>query len=197
MFSKNSRYKKLEDVVVSDSEGKQAASKALRRIPEVSGEFLHTVEENDRLDHLAFKYYKQPKKWWRICDANPGHPFPPALLGKDTMVIEHFPLIIDSEADEPLWSEVLADLRAEVGVEQVQLIKEETALVERIETVGSETVTLIVPEYAYRLVVRYNGMNLDTTALVTRMTGLDLEVGPPKPVGRIGKAIIIPPNTVK
>jgi hypothetical protein len=196
MFSKISRYKKLEDVVVGDSDGKLAASKALRLIPKVDGEFLHTVEENDRLDHLAYKYYKQPRKWWRICDANPTYPFPSALLGKDTMVVEHFPIIIDKEEDEPLWSEVLADLNALVGVEQVRVVKEEVALVERIETVGSETVTLIVPRYRYTVIVRYNSMNLDSTQLVNSMVSLDLVVGPPERVGRIGKTLVIPPNTV-
>ncbi len=197
MFSNNSRYKKLEDVVVKDSDGTQAASKALRLIPEVEGDFQHTVEENDRLDHLAYKYYKQPKKWWRICDTNPDHPFPPALLGKDTMVAEQFPLLITEEMDKPLWFEVLESLRAMVGVEQVRLIKKEIALVERIEIVGSETVTRTVPKYAYTLIVHYNNMNLDTTALVSRMTDLDLVVGPPERVGRIGKTIVIPPNAVK
>ncbi len=197
MFFKNSRYKKLEDVVVGDSEGTQAVSKALRHIPEVSGEFLHTVEENDRLDHLAYKYYKQPKKWWRICDANPGFPFPPALLGKDPIVTEQFPLIINAEADEPRWSEGLSDLNAVVGIEQIQLIKEEIALVERIETIGSEAVTLIVPRYRYALIVRYNSMNLDTAALVARIVTLGLAVGPPEQVGRVGKTIVIPPNAVK
>jgi hypothetical protein len=196
MFSKISRYKKLEDVAVVGRDGKLAASKALRLIPEVDGEFLHTVEENDRLDHLAFKYYKQPRKWWRICDANPAYPFPPALLGKDTMVVEEFPLVIDNEDDEPLWSDVLADLNGLVGVEYARVVKEEVELVERIETVGSETVTLIVPLYRYTIIVRYNGMNLDSRQLMNRMAVLDLVVGPPERIGRIGKSIVIPPNTV-
>jgi hypothetical protein len=196
MFSKISRYRKLDDVVVSDSSGRLAASKALRLIPEVDGEFLHTVEENDRLDHLAFKYYKQPRKWWRICDANPDFPFPPALLGKDTLVVERFPVLIDTDDDEPLWSEVLADLNAIAGVEQVRVIKEELALVERAQTIGPDTVTLIVPKYGYTIIVHYNGMNLSSTFLVSRMVSLNLEVGPPERVGRIGKTLIIPPNTV-
>jgi hypothetical protein len=148
------------------------------------------------LDHLAYKYYKQPRKWWRICDANPDWPFPPALLGKDSLVVEHFPLIIDSEEDEPLWSETLADLNALVGVEYARVVKEEVELVERIETVGPETVTLVVPRYRYTIIVRYNAMNLDSSQLMNRMAGLDLVVGPPERVGRIGKAIVIPPNTV-
>ena len=196
MFSKNSRYKKLGDVVVADSDGREAMSKALRLIPEVDGNFLHTVEENDRLDHLGYKYYKKPRKWWRICDANPDYPFPPALLGKDTMVEEHFPLIIETEAEEPPWSAVLVDLNATIGVEHVQLNKVQIDLVEQLETVGLETVTVSTPRYGYSLVVRYNSMNLDSTQLVSRMAGLDLAVGPPERVGRVGKSIVIPPNTV-
>ena len=196
MFSKISRYRKLEDVVVPDSSGRLAASKALRLIPKVDGEFLHTVEENDRLDHLAFKYYKQPRKWWRICDANPDFPFPPALLGKDTLVVERFPLIINTEADEPLWSEVLADLTAIVGVEQVRVLKEELALVDRTVTIGPDTVTIQVPKYGYTIIVHYNGLNLSSTFLVNRMVSLNLDVGPPERIGRIGKTLIIPPNTV-
>jgi hypothetical protein len=196
MFSKISRYKKIEDVVVVGRDGKLAASKALRLIPEVDGEFLHTVEENDRLDHLAYKYYKQPRKWWRICDANPDYPFPPALLGKDTMVDERFPLIIDNEDDEPIWSGVLTDLNGLVGVEHVRVVKEEVDLVERIETIGSETVALTVPLYRYTMIVRYNGMILDSAQLMDRMASLDLVVGPPERVGRVGKTIVIPPNTV-
>lgn len=79
MFSRISRYRKLADVVTTDAKGRKLASKSLRLPPEVSGTFLHTVEEVDRLDHLAYKYYKQPRKWWRICDANPEFMSPQAL----------------------------------------------------------------------------------------------------------------------
>ena len=196
MFSKTSRYKKLEDVVVADSDGKLSASKALRLTPDVTGKFLHTVEESDRLDHLAYKYYKQPQKWWRICAANPDYPFPPALLGKDVMAVEQFPIMIGNEESEPLWSDVLADLNGLVGVEYAQLAKEEAELVERVETMGPDTVTLTVPLYRYTITVLYNSMNLNTRQLIDRMTGLGLAVGLPETAGRVGKTIVIPPNTV-
>ena len=64
MFSKISRYRKLPDTVSSDARGRSLQSKTLRLLPEVSGEFRHTVEEVDRLDHLAYKYYRQSRKWW-------------------------------------------------------------------------------------------------------------------------------------
>jgi hypothetical protein len=196
MFSKISRYRKLEDVVVPDRTGALTASRSLRLIPRVEGEFLHTVEEHDRLDHLAYKYYRQPRKWWRISDANPDYPFPPAVLGKGTTVIQHFPLIINAEEDEPFWADVLAGLDAMVGVEHAQVVKEELSLVERAETVGTETATVLVPRYGYQVIVRYNGMNLDLAQLVDRLADLGLTLGPHERIGRVGKTLVIPPNTV-
>ena len=70
MFSRISRYQALPDTVTTDSQGRTVPSKAVRLLPQVLGTFRHTVEEVDRLDHLAFKYYQQPQKWWRIVDAN-------------------------------------------------------------------------------------------------------------------------------
>jgi len=31
----------------------------------------HTLKATDRLDALALHYYNDPRKWWRILDANP------------------------------------------------------------------------------------------------------------------------------
>ena len=53
MFSPFSRYRKLPDVVTTDAKGRTLASKALRRLPSVSGTFQHTIEDGDRLDHVA------------------------------------------------------------------------------------------------------------------------------------------------
>ena len=55
MFSKLSRYRKLADVVTTDAKGRHLKSKSLRLLPEVSGTFLHTLQDVDRLDHLAYK----------------------------------------------------------------------------------------------------------------------------------------------
>ena len=71
------------------------ASKTLRLLPQVSGTFRHTVEDVDRLDHLAYKYYQQPRKWWRISDANPEFLSPQALLGKEPIVTDRFPVTFD------------------------------------------------------------------------------------------------------
>ena len=112
------------------------------------------------------------------------------------MVVEEFPLIIETEEEEPSWSAVLEGLEGVVGVELVQLNKQEVDLVEQLEAVGPETVAVSTPRYGYSLVIRYNCMNIESTQLVSHMAGLDLAVGPPEKVGRIGKSIVIPPNTV-
>ena len=41
----------------------------------------HRVEENDRLDNIAAKYFSDPELYWRICDAN-GAMNPPDLVSK-------------------------------------------------------------------------------------------------------------------
>jgi hypothetical protein len=92
MFASFSRYRKLPDVVTTDAKGRTLASKALRRLPSVSGTFQHTVADGDRLDHLTFKYYQQPTKWWRISDANPVFLSPQDLLGKEPVVTDRFPV---------------------------------------------------------------------------------------------------------
>ncbi len=196
MFSKISRYKKQEAVVTTDAEGFSSVSKALRLLPETPGQFLHTVEEVDRLDHLAYKYYKQPRKWWRICDANPELMLPQALLGKDPMQTTHFTLAVDDEAPKPDWSPLLTALNETLGVETVQLKKEEVALLDRMQTVGLQQIVVKVPQYRHTLIIKHNSMNITAETLVGQITALSFLVGPPEPVGRVGKQIIIPPNLV-
>src|SRR5713101_3985722 len=94
MFSRISRYRKLPDVVVDDARRPTVASKVLRLLPDVTGTFKHTVEEADRLDHLAFSYYQQPRKWWRISDANPEFLSPLDLLGQGPVRTVRYPLAL-------------------------------------------------------------------------------------------------------
>ncbi|MBL4901397.1 MAG: hypothetical protein JKY62_01940 [Desulfocapsa sp.] len=119
MFFKISRYRKLPDIVTSDAKGRTLQLKPLRLLPEVSGTFRHTIEEVDRLDHLAYKFYKQSRKWWRICDANPEFMCPQALLGKDSIPTIIFTL--SREGAIAPWSELTRALSNTVGIENVQL----------------------------------------------------------------------------
>lgn len=123
MFSKVSRYRKVIQLVATDRKGRRLKSTAFRLLPEVTGRFRHTVEEMDRLDHLGYKYYKQPRKWWRICDANPEFLSPLALLGKEPLITEHFPIAVQAPAAP--WHVLLKTLGETVGIESVKLGNEQ------------------------------------------------------------------------
>lgn len=195
MFSKISRYRKLPDIVTIDVKGRTLESKSLRLLPDVSGAFLHTVEEVDRLDHLAYKYYKQPKKWWRICDANPEFMSPQALLEKEPVVTTRFLLTVNSNGGQPPWAELLKNLSEKVGVEDVKV--EEDILLDSEEQIhDGKQVIVYVERYQRAVVVTYNRMNVSAQNLADVMTTSGFEVNQPENIGRIGKNIIIPPNVV-
>jgi hypothetical protein len=42
-----------------------------RHIGPALGVIEHVLREGDRLDLLALHYYNDPRRWWRIADANP------------------------------------------------------------------------------------------------------------------------------
>lgn len=203
MFSKISRYRKLQDIVTTDAEGHRIESKDLRMSPEVSGIFSHTIEENDRLDHLAYKYFKQPRKWWRICDANPEFMSPNALLGKDTITTTHIPLNFTETTAEPPWAELHHGISQMVGVMDIKIV-EEQFLIEEEQVVNSTTVTVHVPRYTRALEIIHNTINVSSGSLIETITMIlttagftnDVEVGQPQAIGRTGKKIIIPPDTI-
>lgn len=195
MFSKISRYRKLPDIVTTDAKGQAWESKCLRLLPEVSGTFLHTVEEVDRLDHLAYKYYKQPRKWWRICDANPEFMSPQALLGKEPMVTDRFSLTFNGNGNRPPWADLQQQLSKTVGVEDFRVV-ETVQLVPEKQTMEDKQVTIYTERYERAVIVTYNRMNVRTKDLADIMTSAGFEVGQPENIGRVGKRIIIPPDIV-
>jgi len=175
MFSKLSRYRNLPDEVTVDSQGRRQLSKSLRLLTVLPGQFLQAVDGNDRLDHLAYKYYKEPRKWWRICDANPEFLSPWDLLGKSPVVTQRFPLQFTGGGDPP-WALLLASAMALVGVEAAGLDEDaETGAVAGV-------------------VVAYNTLNLDTAGLAACFETAGFSVSQPQAIGRLGKPIVIPPD---
>lgn len=77
MFYRSSRYRAVEDckLVV---EGRQVSYKAIRIIPDGRSLLMHTVEDGDRVDRIAFRYLRDPESFWKICDLN-GALWPPEL----------------------------------------------------------------------------------------------------------------------
>ena len=193
MFSRISRYYRLPDIVTTDAKGRTLVSKALRLSPPVQGSFRHTLEEVDRLDHLAYKYYQQPRKWWRISDANPDFMSPAALLGKGPVVTERFSLTFPSP--QPPWATLIQDLTGRVGVEEVK-VEEEVHLVPEQQTLNGQTLTVHVEQFERAVVVTYNQLNLSSADIGEAMQALGFGVEPPERIGRVGKQISIPPDTL-
>jgi len=192
MFSKISRYNKLPDVVTVDAQGRRLASKSLRLAPVVTGNFLNTVASGDRLDLLAYKYYKQPRKWWRICDANPAFPSPLALLGNEQIATTQFPLTF-AGGSQPPWAELLKLLQQKQGVESVSVV-DEIRLVAQEQTISGQTVMVNVEHYDRAVLVTYNRMNVTATNLADVVIGAGFTVTEPVDIGRIGMNIVIPPD---
>lgn len=71
MFFNGSRYLRVADYTVPDADGTSAKLKVTRELAPVSLAFTYQVRQGDRLDLLAFKFYRNPRKWWLIADANP------------------------------------------------------------------------------------------------------------------------------
>lgn len=199
MFSRLSRYRKLPDVITVDAAGRQTESKSLRLLPQVSGTALHTIEDVDRLDHLAFQFYRQPRKWWRICDANPAFMSPLALLGKETIVTDRFVLTSSDQEALPPWTVLRRQLSTLIGVERVQVIEEQVELASQERETDDGLVKVFLPRYLRALLVTYNHMNVSAADVNMAIRTVSMEAGftvTQERIERVGKSIIIPPDVV-
>ncbi|MGA1870561.1 MAG: hypothetical protein ACMUJM_18655 [bacterium] len=195
MFSRKSRYRKLPDIVTIDVKGRLLKSRTLRMVPDVPGDFYHIVEEVDRLDHLGYKYYKQPIKWWRICDANPQFMSPQALLGKEAIESYRFPLTFNDNSSQPPWSTLLKRLSQEIGIIGVK-VNEDVKLILEEQIHDGEQVTVYAEHPERSVMVTYNRMNKNIADLVNIIKDAGFSVGQPQKIDRVGKNIIIPQNMV-
>ena len=189
MFSRISRYRTLPDIVTTDARGRRLISKALRPVAKAPGTFRHTVEDADRLDHLAYKYYQQPLKWWWISDANPDFLSPLALLGKEPVVTDRFPVAFDGAQAQ--WAALVENLTKHVGVEEIKLV-EEIQLAPKPQIIGAQSVTLHIEQFERALLVTYNNLNTSQRDLAGIITASGFVVGAPERLGRVGKQIIVP-----
>lgn len=72
-FAANSRYAGLETAEWTRADGLAVLYVKRRFIPapETFATLQeHRVEENDRLDNIAARYFSDPQLYWRLCDAN-------------------------------------------------------------------------------------------------------------------------------
>ncbi|MCP5048739.1 MAG: hypothetical protein GY940_16330 [bacterium] len=194
MFSKESRYLNLGNIVTTDARGRSLESRRLRPPVEVEGSFRHTLEESERLDHLAFKYYRKSQKWWRICDADLAFKSPLALTGKEPVVRTGFTVSYQTgEGSDAPWYRLLETLKGLTGTADVMLT-EELQLVPEEREYKDELVTVRAEQYISVITVTHNTLNIDAVELAAAIQTEGFNVDETKPVGRVGKQIVIPPG---
>ncbi|HWN66247.1 MAG TPA: hypothetical protein VNM90_01345 [Haliangium sp.] len=70
MIDRSSRYKQTATYIAVDAQGEPLKVLELRDISKTESVFAHSPEPGQRLDHLAQRYYRDARKFWRICDAS-------------------------------------------------------------------------------------------------------------------------------
>lgn len=70
MIDRKSRYRTTPTLTVTDDTGAVHTLLDLREIPETTGVYYLTPTDTDRLDLLAARYFRDPTRFWRICDAS-------------------------------------------------------------------------------------------------------------------------------
>ncbi|MGW2826960.1 hypothetical protein ACWC24_39205 [Streptomyces sp. NPDC001443] len=184
MFGRLSRYRQVPDIAVTDARGRVVAAKDVRPLPRVSGTFTHTVDSGDRLDQLAFSYYRQPLRYWHICDANPEFLSPLDLLDGGPLVTHRFPLT--AAPDVPPWALLIRTLSRTVGVDEVSVVDEVTFVPQPGGAVVRRTDLAVLVTHARA------GVEAEALSEVIRSTGF--AVGPPVEQGRLGRPVVVPPS---
>ena len=70
MFLKSSRYANVPDATITTADGREVRYKTTRFIAETPALVGHIISRGERLDHIAYFYFRAPERFWRICDAN-------------------------------------------------------------------------------------------------------------------------------
>jgi hypothetical protein len=70
MFFKGSRYEKVNTTQITDVTGRVINYKKIRFISPTAGVVGYRMQAGDRLDRIANLSFRDPQRFWRICDAN-------------------------------------------------------------------------------------------------------------------------------
>jgi hypothetical protein len=79
MIFKGSRYQNVGIYSATDAAGATVSALRIRFVTATPAGFFHAFVAGERLDTLAYNYYRDPQKSWLIADAN-GAPDPEDLL---------------------------------------------------------------------------------------------------------------------
>ena len=70
MLYKGSRYAAVPQDALVAPDGRVVRYITARLIPETRAVAGHRVLAGERLDHIAHAHYRDPERFWRLCDAN-------------------------------------------------------------------------------------------------------------------------------
>lgn len=70
MIDRRSRYARTRVLTADDGRSGTQQVLDLREVPPTSAVLRIVATDADRLDLLAFRYYRDPARFWRICDAS-------------------------------------------------------------------------------------------------------------------------------
>lgn len=70
MIDRKSRYKSTAVLLAPDVYGGMQNVFDIRPTPATSGVLRFTPTDSDRLDLLAWRFYRDPTVFWKICDAS-------------------------------------------------------------------------------------------------------------------------------
>lgn len=70
MIPKGSRYSNVATYQTTDAAGRLVTALKTRFIPSLPAGYFHTFTADQRLDLIAYKFYRAPEKFWLIADAN-------------------------------------------------------------------------------------------------------------------------------
>ena len=69
MIDKRSRYSRTPTIELISRDGEKRVLVELRDIPAPAATQLHVVVPGDRIDLLAYDFYRDARRYWRLADA--------------------------------------------------------------------------------------------------------------------------------
>jgi hypothetical protein len=70
MIGRGSRYERVPVLQTTLPNGRIVSYLGLRTIVAPAAFYRHTFRAHERLDLLAYQFYRRPERWWLIADAN-------------------------------------------------------------------------------------------------------------------------------
>jgi hypothetical protein len=86
MFFRGSRYQRVAEAEFTGDDKRVVRYKKIRFIGPAAPEAAYVVAQDERLDIVAYRAWREPERYWRICDANRAF-WPDALVAEPGRVL--------------------------------------------------------------------------------------------------------------